>query len=94
MAQRSYAHPSRRQAEPAAVPTSPGATREPTPEAVWARTYRRRQASGLACVTIALGREDIDLLCASGVLDGRQDFHSREEVSAALLEFLRLARQA
>jgi hypothetical protein len=58
------------------------------------RRYRLRQAAGMACVTLPIGWDDINLLCSAGCLDGRQDFHSKAEVVEALTQFLKLAREA
>jgi hypothetical protein len=79
--------------EPAAITASPSATPE-SPSAIWSKRYRARQAAGEACVTVPIGWRDIELLCSAGCLDGRQDFHSREEVAEALTQFLKLAREA
>jgi hypothetical protein len=58
------------------------------------RAYRRRMSAGAACVTVELSWEDIELLISAKTLDPRSDLYTREMVSAALKEFLRLSRYA
>jgi hypothetical protein len=45
-------------------------------------------------VNLEIDAEDIDLLVAAQVLDGRSNFHTREEIAAAVKQFLRLSRDA
>jgi hypothetical protein len=58
------------------------------------RLYRRREAEGRLVINLEIGAEDVDLLLAARVLDPRRDYHSREQIAAAVKEFLRLSRCA
>lgn len=58
------------------------------------RLYRRREAEGRLVVNLEIDAEDVDLLVAAQVLDGRSNFHTREEIAAAVKQFLRLSRDA
>ena len=75
------------------IPVEPDEPEGITPEAKWARVYRRRVREGVACVLVELGPDDLDLLVSSGCLDGGRNYR-REEAAAALQRFLRLSRQA
>jgi hypothetical protein len=43
---------------------------------------------------VEVDHEAVELLCESRLLDPRADFHSREDIGAAITQFLTLARRA
>ena len=58
------------------------------------REYRRRGREGLVIVDVEIGPEEVETLIEAKTLDSRSDFHTREEIAAAILAFLRLSRYA
>jgi hypothetical protein len=59
------------------------------------RRHRERERDGKLAVTVEVdAREVIELLVEARLLDPRADFHTREDIGAAVAKFLVLARRA
>jgi hypothetical protein len=56
--------------------------------------HRARENAGRLVVSVEVGCEVIELLTEARLLDPSADWHSREEIGAALARFLSLARKA